>query len=119
MSSVRFVSPLSKAETEVPDGPPQQAPTRRKYQAAIEWAFGLFNATRFLTYLPTIMAIRASGESSQHSILTWLAWIGANATMALWLFENNGRRLDKAIVVSIGNALMCSATCAMILFYRR
>jgi hypothetical protein len=62
--------------------------------------------------------IYASADSSQYSMLTWLAWIGSNASMALWLFENNGRRLNKAIVVSAGNALMCLATCALIAAYR-
>jgi hypothetical protein len=38
--------------------------------------------------------------------------------MALWLFENNERRLDKAVIVSIGNALMCLATCTLITAYR-
>ncbi len=63
-----------------------------------------FNSTRVRCYLPTIWAIHASGESSQHSLRTWLAWVGANLSMALWLVEQNGRRLSKAAVVNFGNA---------------
>ena len=44
--------------------------------------------------------------------------LGANASMAAWLYENNGRRLDKAVAVNTGNALMCAATTALICCYR-
>jgi hypothetical protein len=88
------------------------------YRRSVEIAFALFSSTRLLTYLPTMFVIYASADASQYSMLTWLAWVGSNASMALWLFENNGRRFDKAVVVSIGNALMCLATCALIAVYR-
>lgn len=84
------------------------------YLTSLNWAFTLFNSTRLLTYLPTMWAIHASGDSSQHSLLTWLGWVGANTTMALWLYENNGRRIDKAVAMSFGNALMNLATCVLI-----
>jgi hypothetical protein len=84
----------------------------------LTWIFVGFNSTRLLTYLPTIWAIHASGDSSQHSLLTWLAWVGANASMAAWLYENNGRRLDKAIALNLGNALLCLATTLVICAYR-
>ena len=60
-------------------------------------------------YLPTLLAIFTSGDSSQHSLLTWVTWVGANATMAAWLYEHNGRRLNRAIAVNSCNSLMCLA----------
>jgi hypothetical protein len=44
--------------------------------------------------------------------------LGANATMAAWLYEHNAGRVDRAVLVNIGNAGMCLATTATIVFYR-
>jgi len=88
------------------------------YANLLNWTFVAFNSIRLLTYLPMLWAIHTSADSSQHSLLTWVGWVGSNATMAAWLYENNGRRLNKAIAVTGGNALMCLATCVLILFYR-
>ncbi len=88
------------------------------YLAMVNWAFALFSSTRLLTYLPTLWAIHQSGDSSQHSLWTWVAWVGSNAAMAAWLFENNQRRFNKAIVVTMGNSMMCLATCVLIVWYR-
>lgn len=95
------------------------AQARRLYLRLLTWAFTLFNTVRVAAYAPTIAAIVRSGDSSQHSLLTWLTWLGANATMAAWLYEHGGQRLDKAIVVNIGNALMCLGTTVVIVWYRR
>lgn len=88
------------------------------YLLLLNWSFALFSSTRLLTYLPTLWAIHQSGDSSQHSLWTWVAWVGSNAAMAAWLFENNQRRFNKAIVVTMGNSMMCLATCALIVWYR-
>lgn len=85
---------------------------------ALTWAFAFFNSVRMLAYLPTTWAIFSSGDSNQHSLWTWFTWLGANATMAAWLHEHNGHRVDKAVAVNIGNALMCLATLIVILAYR-
>jgi hypothetical protein len=71
-----------------------------------------------MSYLPTMLAIHASGNSGQHSLWTWLTWLGANATMAAWLYERDGQRLSGAVWINCGNALMCAATVALILAYR-
>jgi len=92
---------------------------RAIYCRLLEWTFNLFSSTRLLTYIPTLWSICASADSSQHSLWTWGAWIGSNASMAAWLYEKNGRRFDKAVVVMVGNCLMCAAACVLILFYRR
>ena len=96
----------------------QHPPAPSTYLAVLTWLFTLFNSVRVLAYLPTLLAIFTSGDSSQHSLLTWVTWIGANATMAAWLYEHNGRRLNRAIAVSSCNSLMCLATSVLIVAYR-
>lgn len=91
---------------------------RKAYLAALTWAFTLFNSVRVLSYLPTLLAIHTSGDSSQHSLWTWLTWLGANVTMAAWLHEQNGQRADRAVIVNVSNACMCLATVAVIVAYR-
>lgn len=91
---------------------------RRVGLLLLSWAFTLFNSLRMLAYLPTTWAIYTTGDSSQHSLWTWCTWLGANATMAAWLHEHNGRRFDKAVLVNIGNATMCLATVLVILQHR-
>lgn len=93
-------------------------PATTAYLYLLNWCFAIFSSTRLLTYLPTMWAIHSSGDSNQHSLLTWFAWVGSNASMAAWLFEQNGRRFNKAIAVTCGNTLMCAGTCVLILIYR-
>lgn len=94
--------------------PPPSSP----YLVALTGLFALFNSVRVLAYLPTLHAIFTSGDSSQHSLLTWITWVGANATMAAWLYEQNGRSMNRAIVVNACNSLMCLATSILIVAYR-
>jgi len=96
--------------------PPRRS--RTVYLAVLTWAFTLFNSVRMLAYIPTMWAVQASGDSSQHSLWTWCTWLGANLTMAAWLYEQNGQRLGRAVVVNIGNAAMCAATVVLIIAYR-
>lgn len=84
----------------------------------LPWAFAFFNSVRLLSYLPTLWAIHSQGDASQHSLITWLTWTGANATMAAWLYEKNGLRFDRAVAVNACNATMCLATTALIVAYR-
>jgi hypothetical protein len=91
---------------------------RSRYLFVLNAAFVLFNSTRLLTYLPTMWAVHVSSNSSQHSLYTWVAWVGANASMAGWAYENNGQRVNKLVVVSLGNAAMCLAMCLLIGIYR-
>ncbi len=91
---------------------------RATYLQWLTWLFTLFNTVRVLAYLPTIWAIYATGDSSQHSLITWLTWAGANATMAAWLYEHNSQKLDRAVAVNLCNGAMCLLTCGLILAYR-
>ena len=91
---------------------------RENYLRLLAWAFTLFSSVRILAYLPMAWAILTSGSSQQHSLLTWAIWTSSNMTMAAWLYEDNGRRLNRAIVVNIGNALMCLVILALVAFYR-
>lgn len=88
------------------------APAR--YVTVLTWAFTLFNFLRVIAYLPTLWAIQASGDASQHSLFTWLTWLGANLTMAAWLYEQQGRQLSRAVVVNACNATLCAAICGVI-----
>ncbi len=97
---------------------PSAPDVRSLYLTVLTWAFTLFNSVRMLAYLPTIWAIHTSGDSSQHSLWTWCTWLGANLTMAAWLYEHDGRRLGRAVAVNIGNAIMCAATVVLILAHR-
>jgi hypothetical protein len=97
----------------------QRRPTlRATYLTVLAWAFGLFNTVRVFAYLPTIWAIYQSGDSSQHSLWTWLTWLGANATMAAWLYEKDGQRTSGPVWVNGANAVMCALAVALIVAYR-
>jgi hypothetical protein len=86
---------------------------RREPRAATGVAFTALNALRMLAYLPTLLAIHASGHTDQHSLFTWLTFCGANLTMALWLHEQHGR-VDRAVAVNALNALMCASIAGLI-----
>lgn len=92
--------------------------SRSRYLAAVGALFALFNSARVLAYLPTIWAVIATGDSGQHSLWTWFTFFGGNATMAVWLWEQNGRRCNAAIAASVGNALMCLGIIAVIAWTR-
>lgn len=91
---------------------------REAYLTVLTWAFTFFNSARTAAYLPTVWAILRSGDSSQHSLWTWLTWLGANITMALWLRERNSGRLDRAALVNVANAGMCCVVLAAICWVR-
>lgn len=83
---------------------------RPRYRIALAWLFNLFGSIRILTYLPTIGTIAASGDSSQHSLWTWGLWLGSHLTMAAWLVEEGAGHVNRAAIVSLGNAVMCALT---------
>jgi len=89
-------------------------PLRQNYLTLLGYMFALFSTVRVLAYLPTIWAVVQSGDSSQHSLLTWFTWAGANLTMAAWLYEQQGQRWNRAIAVNLVNASMCVATFVVI-----
>lgn len=113
--------PSTGSSTSVPDTPapaPAGSAARQAYLAALAWAFTVFNSIRIVSYVPTVLAIHASGDSSQHSLWTWGTWLGANLTMAAWLYEQDGQRLGRAAIVNLGNAAMCAVTVAVIAAHR-
>lgn len=99
-------------------GPALTAPDRARYLAVLDWSFAVLSTLRLLTYMPTMWAIHHQGDSSQHSLLTWLIWMGANAAMGASLYERSGRRLNKLILVNAANALQCLATAVLVAWYR-
>jgi hypothetical protein len=91
---------------------------RTVYLTVLTWAFTLFSSLRIVSYLPTMWAIHTSGDSSQHSLWTWLTWLGGNLTMAAWLYEHNDQRLDRAAIFNLVNATMCAGTIVLIVAHR-
>lgn len=135
MTSLRFLKPgasaapmraasMQDSSAETPataPGPvPAALPARQRgiYLQWLTWSFTLFNTARLFCYLPTIWAIHVSGDSSQHSLWTWGTFLGANATMAAWLYEKDDRRVTRAMLVNVSNAAMCAATVTLILAAR-
>jgi hypothetical protein len=98
---------------------PMAAATREPLDVSLlAWAFGLFGVLRIVAYLPTLQSIHASGAADQHSLFSWLTFVGANATMAMWLHRGNGGRLDRAVLLNALNAVMCAAICLLIAWTR-
>ena len=94
------------------------AAPRGRSLTLLSGAFAFFNGLRIVAYLPTLAAIQTSGHADQHSLFTWLTFLGANLTMALWLQEQNGRRINRAVAVNAFNAVMCGAIAASIAWLR-
>lgn len=94
------------------------ATPRTRGVSLLSGAFTLFNGLRIVAYLPTLLAIQTSGHADQHSLFTWLTFLGANLTMALWLHEQNGRHMNRAVAVNAFNVLMCGAIAASIAWLR-
>lgn len=104
-------------------GRPLNAPrwrlcTRERYLLLLTWSFTFFSSMRLLSYLPALWAIWKAQDSSQHSLLTWFTWLGGNLTMAGWLYEHNGQRMNRAVVVNLVNSAMCAATVVLIFVFR-
>lgn len=110
--TARASTPLGAAS------PERRGWSRDSYFRVLAIAFTTFNSLRLVAYLPTIWTLVQSGQSDQHSLLTWLNWMGANATMAAWLYEHNGRRFDRTVLVNISNTAMCALTVALIAWLR-
>ena len=111
---------MNTATTRLP--PSSTAPSAPRWRAwylrGLTWAFMVLTTARLLAYTPTVLAILQTRDSRQHSLWTWLIWVGANLTMALWMYENNGHQMDKAIGVWLANAVACGATAAVIVWFR-
>ena len=111
---------MTTATTRLP--PSSAAPAAPRWRAwylrGLTWAFWVLTTARLLAYTPTVLAILQTRDSRQHSLWTWLIWVGANLTMAAWLYEHNGQQMDKAIGVSLANATACAFTAAVILWFR-
>lgn len=112
MNQPDLLSPANANPPCIPRG------ARVAYLATLTWAFTLFSSLRVVSYLPMMWSIHSTGDSSQHSLWTWLTWLGANLTMAAWLYERNGQRLDRAALVNLGNAAMCAGTIVLIALHR-
>lgn len=84
----------------------------------LRWTTNLFGSLRVFTYVPTILTLWASADSSQYSLLTWGAWVVANASLTASIYEQNGRKVDNLVLVNSCNAFMCLVTAAVIFYLR-
>ena len=98
-------------------GPGIDAARRTLRSRAIGAAFSLFSSLRIVAYLPMLWAIAMSSDSSQHSLLTWLLWLGSNLSTALWLHDR-GTGVRGAVLVSLSNTVMCAVAVTLILALR-
>ena len=108
---------MQMTTTVAPIPAPREA-AERVYLQLLTWSFTLCSSLRVVTYLPAIAAIVTSGDSSQHSLWTWGTWLASNLTMAVWLWEHNGRRANAAVWTNLCNALMCALTVAVVVAVR-
>ncbi|OZI31095.1 hypothetical protein CAL29_24480 [Bordetella genomosp. 10] len=92
--------------------------TRGIYRRCLSRLTNFFGAIRVVTYVPTILALCESGNSSQYSIATWLLWIAANVTMTVSLWEQNDRKPNNLIVINLFNTMMCLITIGFIAYFR-
>ena len=98
---------------------PRPARFRREhYLLLLGWAFAFFNSLRLVSYLPTLALIVEQQNSNQHSLLTWLTLACANVTMAMWVYEHNGRRFERLVIINAMNTVMCLLTAGVIAAYR-
>jgi hypothetical protein len=125
-AAVVLISCSTKTDTTMHPMSPSWAPRRPAwrrlrsldYRTCLAWAFTAFNTTRVLAFLPLIWAVHQAGDSSQHSLLTWFTWLGANITSALWLYESGGQGINRVLLFSLGNAGMNVLAIAVIVWYR-
>lgn len=115
---MRAGGPFERAAHQAAAARTARAPASSRYLLALTWTFTAFSFLRVLSYMPAMLAIWQQGDSSQHSVLTWLIWTGSNLTMCAWLFEQNGRRMNGASWVCLANTSMCSCTLVLVLAFR-
>ena len=99
-------------------GADEVSDSRQKYRRVLRWVTNLFGSLRVFTYVPTIITLWASADSSQYSLLTWGAWVVANASLTASIYEQNGRKIDNLVLVNSCNAFMCLVT-VVVIFYLR
>lgn len=85
------------------------------FLTVLTWIVVLLGSARLLAYLPALQAISASVDAAEHSLLTWLVWTGSSASMAMWLYERNARRISIIIALNMGNALLCTLTTVLVI----
>lgn len=88
------------------------------YQRILKWVTNVSGSIRVFTYVPTILTLLAAADSRSYSLVTWCAWVVANASMTLSIYEASGRKVDHLVLVNICNTLMCLTT-TLVIFYLR
>lgn len=88
------------------------------YQYILKWVTNLSGSIRVFTYIPTILTLLATADSRSYSLLTWGAWVLANVSMTLSIYESNGRKIDHLVLVNICNTIGVLATMIVIIYLR-
>ncbi len=91
---------------------------QERYLFYVRWMANIGGGLRVFTYIPTMLTLWISTESGQYSLITWFAWIFANVTLTLSIYEQNGRKVDDWVFVNICNVIMCVCTTALIVYLR-
>jgi fatty acid desaturase len=86
------------------------------FELFVYLAFCFFNIMRVFTYIPTIKKLMQPGCTGDgQSLLTWITWICANATLGLHLYVIAGYHVNDVVWLSVGNVIMCTI-CAVLVF---
>jgi hypothetical protein len=88
------------------------------FDDVVYYAFTICNALRLVSYLPQIHKVaRDTNGASAISYSTWILWLAANATTAVYSASTLG---DATLAWTNGlNALGCAVVIALTVFKRR
>jgi hypothetical protein len=78
------------------------------YVEALNAMFLFWNATRVLTYLPTIgKLLTPEADVRSYSLVSWVSWALSNGTFALMLLEMSRGIPTQMFWLNVANTLMC------------
>lgn len=89
------------------------------YVQVLTVVFLVWNGARIMTCVP-VMFGRAQKDPPPQTWrpITWAAWILSNLTFAFTLLENNARISTPILIIGMANAVLCVATCMMIMRHK-
>ncbi len=97
---------------------PRLLPTREQYRRSLPTVLNFWAVMRVLCYAQTLGLLLAAKDIHGQSLLAWVTWLGSAAALSGWLYENNGRRVDLAVVVNLVNVALCAAIVVLLVWHR-
>ena len=80
-------------------------------------AYGFFNMLRLVSYAPQMILIARDQDGAKAiSVSSWLIWIGANFTTAIYAWI---KLVDMPLTILNGFNTACCATVLALVFYKR